>query len=127
MPEKISVSASAVVADGGPKLNFSSVLELEAYNKIRLELADDASVDVDADLGTGGATLRLLMIVPAPPHASLTMKINGTGAARALDQPVIVSSAGLFGILGSITTLQFNNASGGPVTVDILAARDLTP
>ena len=127
MPEKISVSASAVVANGGPKLNFSSVLELEAYNKIRLELEDDASVDVDADLGTGGATLRLLMIVPAPPHASLTMKINGTGTARALDQPVIVSSSGLFGILGSITSLQFNNASGGPVTVDILAARDLTP
>ena len=127
MPEKISVSASAVVADGGPNLNFSTVFELEAYNKLRIEVPNDPSVVVDADLGTGGATLRLLMIVPSRPNALLTMKVNGAGAARALDRPVLITSSGVFGIIGSITSLQFTNGSGQVVTVDILSARDLTP
>src|SRR6185436_2581084 len=107
MPEKISVSASAVVADGGPNLNFSTVFELEAYNKLRIDVPNDPKGAVDADLGTGGATLRLLMVVPDSPHKKLTMKINGSGAARPVDRPVLITSSGVFGVIGSITSLQF--------------------
>lgn len=128
MAVKLAYSLSIQVA-AGPSIAASSSLEVEAYDKVQVLVADGES-DRAVNIGPGGAGLMQFLSVTATDYDSgLTYKVNDAAAnAIPLDAPHLFIGAGAVGLLDNEPTqLLFANATGSDVTVHILVGRDATP
>jgi hypothetical protein len=128
MSEKITYSLSVQVA-GGPKISDSDTLEVEAYDKTQVTLADGDS-DIEVDIQPGGAGLAQFVSVTATDYDNtLTYKVNAAPAtAIPLDGPHLFIGAGAVSLLDPAPIkLFFTNATGSNVTVNVLVGRDATP
>jgi hypothetical protein len=126
--EKLTYAVSVQVA-GGPRISASSTMEIEAYDKIQITLADGDS-DVEVNIQPDGTGLAQFLSITATGYDdSLTYKVNDAGAtAIPLDGPHVFIGAGAVNLLDPApTTLVFSNNTGGDVTVHILVGRDATP
>jgi len=111
-----------VRAEGGPQLTGSGVLEVDAYDKLSLEVP--AGDDLEVDLGPGSAGLiTCLVLLPEAPSADLTYDV-GT-VTIALDQPQFLFG-GASDLTGNPASLTIANAGAADAVVDILIGRDAT-
>lgn len=125
MSESIKLTLSVQVA-GGPKIVAAKTLEVEAYEKITLEVPND-SIDVQVELQPGGVgEVKLIMITSDTYGDQLTYSADGGTPSIALDQPHLFIGAGGVGVLGSPSpeTLIFNNALSSSAKIEILVGRD---
>jgi hypothetical protein len=129
MSESIKLTLSVQVT-GGPKMVAAKTLEVEAYEKITLEVPND-SIDVQVELQPGGVgEVKLIMITSDTYGDELTYRPDGGTTTIVLDQPHLFIGAGGVGVLGSPETLIFNNdlpdPSSGPFSakIEMLVGRD---
>jgi len=129
MSEKITYSFSAQVANG-PRVQESGTLEVEAYDKTQVSVAD-AAADLEVNIQPDGAGLaQFLAITATAYHKDLTYKVNSASSATeiALNGPQVLVGTGVVGLLDAAPTkLFFSNGTGADVTVNILVGRDATP
>jgi hypothetical protein len=108
---------------GGPRLNFSNTLDVDAYDRIDAVIPTGGAA-TDVQVAPAGAVLQLLLIKSSDPSDDVTFD-NG-GADVGLKSPMLLSG-GAIGILASVETVAFKNATAADVTVTILVGRDATP
>jgi hypothetical protein len=112
-----------VTATGGPQLTHSGVVEVEAYDKINIQVP--AGGDRVVDLGPGSAgRISCLAIVPTEPSATLTYKV-GTDTIK-LDAPQFLVR-GAVDLTKNPASLKIANAGPSDAAVEILIGRDATP
>ncbi len=113
---------------GGPRLNFSDTLDVEAYGRIEVVIpgADaDAETVVDVQPGAEPGAVKLLLVKARPASDSITFD-NG-GADVGLKNPVLLTG-GAVGLLADVPEqLTFKNGTGADATVMIFVGRDATP
>ncbi len=139
MTEKITYSINVQVADG-PRISESRTLELEAYDKIHLDLSSDATNEVEVNLQPGGEGLAKFLVITASCYGDkLTYKVNEAADTNnpdpdliPLDGPQLFAGEGAVDLLASSPTepptkFFFTNSTGEDVTIQILVARDATP
>lgn len=135
MSEKINWTLSAQVV-GGPKIAVAKTTEVEAYDKIHIEIKAGAvktRVDIQPSEGTG--QVSFLLINADRYGDTLSYKVNADDAADVImDGPHLLIGKGAAGLLDPDSAphiLYFSNAAeaaGGVNTaVDILIGRDATP
>ena len=107
-------------AEGGPQLNASATMPVEAYDKISVSVPKGGA-DFKVGLGAGAVAL---VIVPAKLSDKLKYKVGANSIK--LDQPTF-----LFGdavaLAGNPTELVFKNEDAEDAPVQILTGRDHTP
>jgi hypothetical protein len=127
MPEKISVLLNVQVV-GGPKISEAKTLDVQAYDKIDVTIADGAA-DEDVEIQPGGAGQVQFLLIRSDQYGDkLTYKVNSAGASPViLDAQHVLIGAGAVGLLGAAPTkLLFSNALGKVATVHILVGRKAT-
>lgn len=128
MPETIVLTISAIVG-AGPKLKESRTLAVDAYDKISVDVADQAKLAVELQPG-GGGSIQLLLVKSSVYGADLKYTVNSDTTDRVLDQPHVLVGTGSVGLYGGEPTkLTFDNAlgDGKEAQIQILVARDATP
>ena len=135
MSEKINWTLSAQVV-GGPKISVAKTTEVEAYDKIHIEIAPGAvktKVDIQPSEGSGQVTF---LLINADKYGDkLSYQVNADDASDVImDGPHFLIGKGAAGLLDPANAphaLFFSNATeanGGAITaVDILVGRDATP
>jgi hypothetical protein len=124
MTEKINWSLQVRVAHG-PQIAATGVVDVEAYDKVSVEIAAGESQQVDL-VPAGTERVALVLIVPATPSPDLSYEIDGT--AIALDGAHAFFGAGAARLLGADpASLTFTNDTADPARLDILLGRDVTP
>jgi hypothetical protein len=123
----IAWKLEASVADG-PSESVARSVEVEAYDKAAVELADGAP-ETTIEIGTATADVLFVLVTASDYGAGLTYKVNDTGnPSHVLDGPLHLAGSGAIGLLGfAPTSLLFTNALGSAVTVEILVGRDAIP
>ena len=121
MTEKL-IWTVGVQAEAGPQLASAGTMEVEAYDKIGVTVADGATTAVD--LGPTGAEMVCLVVIPAEPNADLTYEVDGNDVP--LDAPLVLLG-GAVGLAGNPASLTFKNQTGAEAVVEILVGRDATP
>lgn len=112
-----------VNAVNGPSLSGAGTLNVEAYDKLKVTIADQASQQVD--LAPAG-TLSMIVIRASAHSPQLTYDVGGNDIA--LDAPLVLLGTGAVSLLGSgLTSLTFTNNTGADATIEILVGRDATP
>ncbi|MET7809133.1 AfsR/SARP family transcriptional regulator [Micromonospora chersina] len=79
MTEKINWSLQVRVAHG-PQIAATGVVDVEAYDKVSVEIAAGESQQVDL-VPSGTERVGMVLIVPATPSADLLYEIDGTAIA----------------------------------------------
>ncbi|MEA2464050.1 MAG: hypothetical protein QOJ98_1797, partial [Acidobacteriota bacterium] len=112
---------------GGPRLNFSDTLTVDAYDRIDVVVpgADaDAETVVDVQPGAQPGAVKLLLVKAKPASDSITF---ANGSADVGLQNTVLLSGGAVGILADVPQqLTFKNGSGADATVMIFVGRDAT-
>ncbi|TYB39666.1 hypothetical protein FXF50_04615 [Micromonospora sp. AP08] len=122
MPEHLIWDVT-VRADGGPQLNDSGVMEVDAYDK--LSVVVPAGDDLAVDLGPAAAgRISCLVIMPTEPSDHLSYDVDGTGIK--LNQPQFLFG-GAVDLTGNPAGLTFSNAGSQDAAVEIFLGRDATP
>jgi len=121
MGEKLSWNY-VVQAVGGPSLSAAGEMEVDAYDKLAITVADNASQQVDL---VPNAKAALLIINPETASADLSYKVGGNDIA--LDGPQVFIGSGAVALLGGATSLTFTNHTGADAVIEILVGRDATP
>ena len=121
MAEKISWNYVSQALNG-PSVSAAGELEVDAYDKLAVTIADTTSQQVDL---VPGGTVSLLVINPQTPSEDLTYDVGGTDVP--LDGPHVLIGAGAVSLLGGATSLTFTNNSGADALIEILIGRDATP
>ena len=137
MSEKINWAISAQVLNG-PRIMESKSLEIEAYDKIQVEIPNDTT-DKQVDIQPGSAEqVHFIMIVSSQYNnqdddtKNLSLKVNDTGNPTiGLDEPFFVIGKGAIAILdeGNVPTkLFFTNTLGDDTVarIQILVGRNAT-
>ncbi len=110
-------------AVNGPSLSGAGTLAVEAYDKLKVTLADQASQQVDL---VPAGVISALVIRPTPESDQLTYDVGGNDVG--LDAPLVLLGTGAVSLLGSgVTSLTFTNNTGADATIEILVGRDATP
>jgi hypothetical protein len=109
-----------VRAEGGPQLNGSATMPVEAYDKISVSVPK-GNTEFKVSLGSGVAAL---VILPAKPSVELTYKVGANWIK--LDQPTFLFG-GAVALAGNPQELVFKNNDGEDAAVQILTGRDATP
>jgi hypothetical protein len=126
MPETIVLTISADVALG-PKLKESRKLAVDAYDKISVDVADQANVEIEIQPG-GAGSIQLLVITSNVYGADLKYTVNADTTDRVLDQPHVLVGTGSVGFFGEEPEkLVFDNTTGQDARIQILVGRDATP
>jgi hypothetical protein len=124
MAESIEWNISAR-AHGGPTLAAVNKLDVDAYDKIAVTVADGTTKAVTIAPGKWD-TVSFLALSPAKADAKLSYN-NGASDFK-LDGPHFLIGAGAVALLGTgNATLTFKNATGADSVIDILVGRDATP
>lgn len=126
MSETISVTLTVQVA-GGPRVNIAQGIEVDAYTKIDVEIAND-SADVAVNVQPGGAgDVKLLLISSDLYGAGLTYSVDGGATTIPLDQPHLFLGSGGAQVSTAPQSVVFNNSmAGGNANVTILVGRNVT-
>jgi hypothetical protein len=126
MPETIVLTISAIVG-AGPKLKESRTLAVDAYDKISVDVPDQAKLAVELQPG-GGGSIQLLLVKSSLYGADLKYTVNSDTTDRVLDQPHVLIGTGSVGLFGmEPKKLTFDNKTGEDVQIEILIGRDATP
>lgn len=126
MPETIVLTISADVALG-PKLKESRQLAVDAYDKISVDVADQANVEVEIQPG-GAGSIQLLVVTSSVYGADIKYTVNADTTDRVLDQPHVLVGTGSVGLFGEEPEkLVFDNTTGQDARIQILVGRDATP
>jgi len=112
-----------VRAVGGPQVAVSASLQVEAYDKLAVTIADGATTQVD--LAPSGGEVALVLISASSPSPDLTYEVAGNTVA--LNGPLALIGSGAVGLLGGATSLSFTNGTGADADIQILVGRDATP
>jgi hypothetical protein len=127
-----TITCSHILQIGsGVQLTTSQAIEVDAYDVVEVEIADQAA-DFEIQVQPGGAPglLKVLAITSSAYAAELTYKVNNAGASEhALDSPQVFAGDGAIALLDANppTALFFSNDTGASATVKIIAGRDATP
>src|SRR3569832_457847 len=97
-------------------------MEVDAYDKLAITVADNVSQQVDF---VPNAKASLLIINPENASTDLTYKVGANDIK--LDGPQVFIGAGAVALLGGATSLTFTNHSGADAVIEILVGRDTTP
>lgn len=126
MPETIVLTISADVALG-PKLKESRKLGVDAYDKISIDVPDQANVEVELQPG-GAGSIQLLVVKSNVYGANLKYTVNADTTDHILDQPHVLVGTGSVGLFGEEPEkLVFDNTLGEDAQIQILVGRDATP
>jgi hypothetical protein len=126
MPETIVLTISAIVG-AGPKLRENRTLAVDAYDKLSVEVADQAKLGVEIQPG-GGGSIQLLIVKSSVYGADLKYTVNSDTTDRVLDQPHVLVGTGSVGLFGmEPKKLTFDNKTGENAQIEILVGRDATP
>lgn len=132
MPERINWKMDVQVS-GGPKIKASQTLTVEAYDKIEVSLAVDASAeDVWVQPGTVVGQVKILVIKSSKYSDTLTYSVNDTEDNAEnrikLDALQVLIGDGAVGLLGETPpqSLYFYNETGEEITIQILVGRKAT-
>ena len=138
MPEKINWTISAKVV-GGPQINLSQALEIEAYDKIQVKIAN-GDTDKEIEVQPGGVDKVCFLLVSSDKYndvtdtnINLSFKVNAdTNSEINLDAPLLLIGNGATGILlpgEAPQKLFFTNSLGtdNDANIEILVGRDSTP
>lgn len=126
MPETIVLTISAIVG-AGPKLKESRTLAVDAYDKISVDVPDQAKLAVELQPG-GGGSIQLLLVKSSVYGADLKYTVNSDTTDRVLDQPHVLIGTGSVGLFGmEPKKLTFDNKTGQDAQIEILIGRDATP
>lgn len=121
MTEKINWNYVAQALNG-PSVSAQGGMEVDAYDKFAVTLADNATQQVNL---VPGGTVSLLAINPSPASDKLTYKLGSVDVK--LDGPHVLIGSGAVGLLGSLASLTFTNKTGADAVIEILIGRDATP
>lgn len=126
MTQGIGWSVSAWI-EGGPTMQATGVVEVDAYEKISLVVNSGKTLMVTVAPGTW-ATLSLLVIRPSITDGSVKYSFKTGGPQVALSATHSLFGDGAVSLLGSGNAeLEFTNGGTADVTIDILLGRDATP
>lgn len=143
MPEKINWTIKAQVV-GGPVITESQVLEIEAYGKIHVNIAN-GETDKEVEVQPGSADMVSFLLVRSDKYndltdssANLSLKVNlTTNPEITLDAPIMLIGNGAVNSLAPLLGPQkmfFTNSLGTDVdgngidaNIEILIGRDSTP
>lgn len=126
MPETIVLTISAIVG-AGPKLKESRTLAVDAYDKISVDVPEQAKLAVELQPG-GGGSIQLLLVKSSVYGADLKYTVNSDTTDRVLDQPHVLIGTGSVGLFGmEPKKLTFDNKTGQDAQIEILIGRDATP
>jgi hypothetical protein len=122
MSEKISWNYVAQALNG-PALSGAGSVAVDAYDKLMVTLADQATQLVNL---VPAGKVSLLIIRPTPQSDQLTYAVGGNDVG--LEAPLVLLGSGAVGLLGpGVTSLSFTNNTGADATIEILVGRDATP
>jgi len=121
MAEKMNWNYVAQALNG-PSVSGAGSMEVDAYDKFDITVADGATQAVNL---VPGDSLSLLIINPRTPSADLTYAVGGNDVP--LDGPHVLIGAGAVSLLGGATSLSFTNNTGTDAVIEILIGRDATP
>jgi hypothetical protein len=130
---QISLTTDIAIPNG-PKLGFARKLDVEAFDKIDLDVAAGANnKEVQLQPGPAGQ-VQFLLVVADWYGPELSYKVNNAGGtARALDQPHMFTGGGAVSMVdaAALAKLFFSNTTNGAAAKDakvqILIGRDATP
>ena len=128
MPEIVSWSYALDVKQG-PRINGSSTVTVDAYDKLSVVLAAGASaVDVELQPSDKPGKVRELLIRASHYSTDTTYSPDGGSTTVPLDGPVTLIGSGAVSLLTAAPqTLQLTNGTSSDVAVDILVGRDPAP
>lgn len=126
MPDVITWSQSASVG-GGPKLHTTQALEVEAYDKIVVQVpggpsATPATTTVAVQPSSAAGAVKLLIISSSRYGEDLTFTVAGTGGVEdvVLDAQLMLAGEGAVSLLGAVpSSITFSNGFGTGQTVDV--------
>lgn len=103
-----------------------AVEQVEAIDKIEVQVPEGGSAAVEVQPG-GAGQVKLLLLTTDAYGQQLSYTVDGGVADVALDAPVLVVGAAV-GLLGAAPQkITFSNAAAAAATVRILVGRDATP
>lgn len=114
---------------GGPKISTSQIIDIEAYDSIKLNV-DSGVTDMEVELQPGGAgQVKALSIISDHYSTDLIYKVNAAGNPEiAIDQPQVFMGEGAVGLLDPApASLFFSNSLAETASIEILVGRDATP
>lgn len=137
MPERISWNVTAQVA-GGPRVSVANTLDVEAYDKIEVDVPVGSGTSVDATVNvqpSAIANVKFLIITSSLYSDTLTYTVKdgtGTGATTGaadvkLDAAQLLVGGGAIGLL--ITdpiVFEIKNRAASDAHVQFLVGRDAT-
>lgn len=130
MPERINWATDVQIV-GGPRIVVSQTVNVDAYDKIDVVVADGDD-DKDIQVQPGGAgQVQFILIKSNKYDAALTYSVNAPEANPVerikLDALQVLIGEGAVGLLGaSPQTLYFYNHVGQDVTIQIIVGRKAT-
>ena len=122
MPESINYSINVDVG-AGPKLTVkpASPLQVEAYDKLQLVLADADAPTVE--LQPVADKVSLLLVTSSEYGAGLEYDL-GSGTFQTLEAPLFLVGVGNVKQTGNGKQLKLKNGLGHTVTVQVLVGRE---
>lgn len=129
MAQTIQWSMTAQVPNG-PRIVTSQVIEIEAYDSIKLNVGGNVS-DMEVELQPGAAGRVKVLIITSDQYSdNLSYKANAVGNPEIIiDQPQALMGEGAVGLLDPApTSLFFTNTAPADETaaIEILVGRDAT-
>jgi hypothetical protein len=124
VPETIkwSVTFDAVL---GPRVAEAGELVVDAYDKLSVQLAGNATdIDVDVQPSATGGEVELLVLKASSYGQGVTFSADAGTTTLALDGPVVLIGTGAVALLAAAPqSLRFSNPATDPVDIEILVGR----
>lgn len=122
MPITINTTVKAE-AIGSKALAAPHSLEVEACNMMSFTIADGDDEAVSL-LPPGGNTAQLIQVTASYYGADLTYELDG-GSAVEFNAPLLLQGTWAGGLSGDFGSVEFANATGEEVTVQVLIGYDI--
>ena len=123
MPNNISGVLTIRIVDG-PQVSVPYQLEVEAYDKIDIELPATNPSTATVKIQPGDQA-QLLLITSSLYNADLTYKVDGSGSPIPLDGPLFLVGEGAVSLLGATQQeFKFTNKTSEPASITILVGRN---
>jgi hypothetical protein len=128
MPETMNWSFS-IEAVQGPRISGSDALQVDAYDKVSVELdAGATNVNVQIQPADAAGRVQLLVIRSSAYDPAITFSADAGATSFALDGPVVLVGNGPVTLLAvAPQTLRLANGTADGITVDVLVGRDSAP
>lgn len=130
MPEKINWTTDVQIV-GGPRIVVSQTVNVDAYDKIDVVVAEGTDENEVQVQPGGPGQVQFILIKSSKYDAALTYSVNAPEASSVdrikLDALQVLIGEGAVGLLGaSPQTLYFYNHMGQDVTIQIIVGRKAT-